>query len=204
MAAPLKIGLTGGIASGKSSVSEAFLALGVPVIDADAIARELVEPGEPLQVAVVKEFGAGILDRDGHLDRRALRQLVFKDPERRARLNAILHPAIWERLAARAAAAANHPYVVLEVPLLLETGSGDRVDRVLVVDCPEEEQLRRLMRRDKETEAGARAILVAQASRRTRLAAADDVLDNSGGREELRVKVAALDRNYRALAAARS
>jgi len=203
LAAPLKIGLTGGIASGKSSVSEAFLALGVPVIDADAIARELVEPGEPLQVAVVKEFGAGILDRDGHLDRRALRQLVFKDPERRARLNAILHPAIWERLAARAAAA-NHPYVVLEVPLLLETGSGDRVDRVLVVDCPEEEQLRRLIRRDKETEAGARAILAAQASRRTRLAAADDVLDNGGGRDELRAKVAALDRNYRALAAARS
>jgi dephospho-CoA kinase len=202
MAAALKIGLTGGIASGKSSVSDAFVALGAPVIDADAIARELVEPGEPLQVAVVKEFGAGLLDADGRLDRRALRQLIFKDPGRRARLNALLHPAIWERLEARAAAA-THPYVVLEVPLLLETGAADRVDRVLVIDCPEEEQLRRLMRRDKETEAGARAILAAQASRATRLAAADDVLDNCGAREELRAKVAALDRQYRALAAAR-
>src|SRR5215472_16890995 len=164
MAAPLKIGLTGGIASGKSSVSEAFLSLGAPVIDADAIARELVEPGEPLQVAVVKEFGPDMLDADGRLDRRALRQLIFRDPARRARLNALLHPAIWQRLEARAAAA-TQPYVVLEVPLLLETGSGDRVDRVLVLDCPEEEQVRRLIRRDQETEAGARAILAAQASR---------------------------------------
>jgi dephospho-CoA kinase len=202
MAVPLKIGLTGGIASGKSSVSEAFVALGAPVIDADAIARELVEPGEPLQVAVVKEFGLGVLDADGRLDRRALRQLIFRDPARRARLNALLHPAIWQQLEARAAAA-THPYVVLDVPLLLETGSGDRVDRVLVVDCPEEEQVRRLVRRDQETEAGARAILAAQASRATRLAAADDVLDNSGGRDELRAKVAALDRKYRGLAATR-
>lgn len=200
MTRTLRIGLTGGIASGKSAAAEAFAALGVPVLDADLIAREVVQPGQPGLVRVVAEFGRGVLASDGRLDRRALRALVFADSAARRRLEAALHPVIWARLELLAASAGG-PYQVFVIPLLVESGSTDAVDRVLVVDCAVETQLRRLRDRDGESEAGARAMLAAQASRADRLAAADDVLVNDGTLEDLRDQVAALDRSYRAIAA---
>lgn len=199
---PLRIGLTGGIASGKSAAAGAFAALGVPVLDADLIAREVVEPGQPALARLASEFGDKVLDDQGRLDRRALRTRVFADPAARHRLEALLHPAIWARLEARSAAAGG-PYQVLVIPLLVESGAAGSVDRVLVVDCAVETQVQRLRDRDGESEAGARAMLAAQASREDRLAAADDVLVNDGTPQELAQKVAALDRAYRALAAAR-
>lgn len=202
MTRPLRVGLTGGVASGKTAVADAFAALGVPVLDADAIAREVVAPGRPALAGIVDAFGPGVLDALGALDRRALRERVFRDPDARRRLESLLHPAIWQELD-RQSAAAGGAYLVLVIPLLVETGATGAVDRVLVVDCPVETQLARLAERDGETEAAGRAMLAAQATRAARLAAAHDVLVNDGTLEELRHKVAALDRSYRALAASR-
>lgn len=202
MTRPLRVGLTGGVASGKTAVADAFAALGVPVLDADAIAREVVAPGRPALAGIVDAFGPGVLDALGALDRRALRERVFRDPDARRRLESLLHPAIWQELD-RQSAAAGGAYLVLVIPLLVETGATGAVDRVLVVDCPVETQLARLAERDGETEAAGRAMLAAQATRAARLAAAHDVLVNDGTLEELRHKVAALDRSYRALAASK-
>jgi len=199
MTAPLRIGLTGGIASGKSTVARLFAARGVPVIDTDQIARDVVEPGQPALAAVVVAFGADILAADGHLDRPALRRMVFADPEARRRLETILHPAIRTELAQRSAAAGG-PYQVWVIPLLVEGGRLDRVDRVLVVDCAEETQVARLMARDGETADSARAILAAQVDRARRLAAADDIILNDGNEAALEPQVAALDARYRELA----
>jgi dephospho-CoA kinase len=196
MARPLRIGLTGGIASGKSAVARLFAARGVPVIDTDQIARDVVEPGQPALAELVEAFGAAILRPDGHLDRRALREQVFADPSQRRRLEALLHPRILAELERRSAAAGG-PYQVLVIPLLVEGGRRTPLDRVLVVDCPEETQLARLRARDGETEAGARAMLAAQARRGDRLAAADDVIVNDGTLEQLEAAVAALDARYR-------
>lgn len=202
MTRPLRVGLTGGVASGKTAVADAFAALGVPVLDADAIAREVVAPGRPALAGIVDAFGPGVLDALGALDRRALRERIFRDPDARRRLESLLHPAIWQELD-RQSAAAGGAYQVLVIPLLVETGATGAVDRVLVVDCPVETQLARLAERDGETEAAGRAMLAAQATRAARLAAAHDVLVNDGTLEELRHKVAALDRSYRALAASK-
>ncbi|MEI8299450.1 MAG: dephospho-CoA kinase [Pseudomonadota bacterium] len=201
MATPLRIGLTGGIASGKSAVAAAFGELGAPVIDTDLLAREVVEPGQSALAAVVAAFGPSVLGADGRLDRRGLRTLVFADPERRRTLEAILHPAIRELTQARIEAT-NAPYVIIAIPLLAEGGRQGRVDRVLVVDCPLELQRQRLLARDGETAAGADAILAAQASRAQRLAIADEVIDNTGTLEALGPAVAALHRRYLSLAAA--
>ncbi len=200
---PLRIGLTGGIASGKTTVANLFAALGVPVLDTDQIARDVVEPGQPALGQVVAAFGPDILGPDGRLDRPALRARVFADPDSRKRLEAILHPAIRAELA-RQAEAAGGPYQVWVIPLLVEGGQVDRVDRILVVDCPEEIQLARVMARDGETPESARAILAAQASREQRLAAADDVIVNDGTEADLAPQVAALDARYRALVADRA
>ncbi|HUO79808.1 MAG TPA: dephospho-CoA kinase [Steroidobacteraceae bacterium] len=199
MAAPLKVALTGGIASGKSAVSAAFARLGVPIVDTDRLARELVEPGRPELAAVVAEFGPGILGPDGRLDRRRLRTLVFADEGRRRRLEAILHPAIRAATAA-AVAAATAPYVVVAIPLLVESGQAADYDRVLVVDAAPETQRARLVERDGESPAGADAILAAQAGRASRLAVADDVLDNRGTLAELEAAVGRLHERYLALA----
>lgn len=201
MAAPFRIGLTGGIASGKSTVADLFARRGVPVLDTDRIARDVVEPGEPALAAVVAEFGRGILGSDGRLDRAALRARIFAEPEARRTLEAILHPAIRAELARRSASA-DGPYQVLVIPLLVEGGRIDLVDRVLVVDCPVEVQLERLRARDGETPESAAKILAAQASRDERLAAADDVIVNAGSPEELAAQVAALDFEYRKRAGA--
>ncbi len=195
----LTIGLTGGIASGKSTVADLFSQLGVPVIDTDQLAREVVEPGEPALQHVVATFGPSALDATGRLDRKALRARVFADPILRAQLEAILHPAIRARLAARLAAL-NSPYVVIAIPLLVETGQHTRFDRVLVVDCPESLQVARLLSRDGETASGVKAILAAQATRHERLQLADDVIENTGTPEALVPHVEALHRRYLAMA----
>ncbi len=196
----LRIALTGGIASGKSRVADLFAALGVPVIDTDLIARQVVEPGRPALADVVEAFGPGVLDADGRLDRRGLRELIFADATARQRLEAILHPAIRAEME-RQSSAAGGPYQVLVIPLLTEGGRRDHVDRVLVVDAPESLQVERLMNRDSVTREQALASLAAQATRAARLAIADDVISNTGTAEELRGKVAALHEQYVHLAA---
>ncbi len=196
MTRPLRIGLTGGIASGKSTVTQRFAELGVPVIDADVAARAVVEPGTPGLAAVVQRFGPGVLDAAGRLDRHALRNLIFNDSSSRQALNAILHPLIRAEME-REAAQAQGPYVVMAIPLLIEGGSSDqRVDRVLVVDADETLQIQRLQSRDGSSLEQARAILASQASRAARLAAADDVLLNSGSVAELRQAVDRLHEKY--------
>jgi len=199
---PFRVALTGGIASGKSTVADLFAALGVPVIDTDVIAREVVEPGQPALAAVVAAFGSEVLGSDGRLDRRRLRERIFADAGARARLNAILHPAIRAEME-RQSQAAGGDYQVLVIPLLTEGGRRDHVDRVLLVDVPEALQVERLMMRDGVSREQAVASLNAQATRAARLAMADDVLRNSGQPDELRDRVAELHGKYRALAAAR-
>ncbi|MGA9025058.1 MAG: dephospho-CoA kinase [Steroidobacteraceae bacterium] len=195
----LRIGLTGGIASGKSTVARRFAELGVPVIDADEIARAVVEPGQPGLAEVLRRFGAGVLAPNGGLDRRALRELIFSDSSKRRDLERILHPLIRAEME-RQAQAARGPYLVMAIPLLVESGLRDRVDRVLVVDAGEAAQVARLMARDGGSEEQARSILAAQASRTARLQAADDVLDNRGSEADLRLAVDALHQRFLGLA----
>lgn len=195
----LVIGLTGGIASGKTAVSRYFEHLGVPVIDADVVAREVVEPGEAGLDAVVKEFGAEILDDKGRLDRRRLRLLVFENPNGRRSLESILHPLIRQRMEEQLDEL-NDDYAILAIPLLLEAGQSDMVDRVLVVDASESAQIERARKRDGVAEEEVRQIMSSQASRADRLAQANDVIENNGTIDELRQKVRRLDEFYRSLA----
>ena len=192
----LRIGLTGGIASGKSTVSQRFAELGIAVIDADVAARAVVEPGTPGLEQVVQRFGSGIVRPDGELDRSALRELIFNDPAARRDLDAILHPLIRAHMEQQAAAAAG-PYLIMAIPLLVEGGSSrERLDRILVVDVDEAVQLERVQARDGISIAQARAILGSQASRAARLEAADDVLQNGGTVAELRQAVDRLHERY--------
>ena len=200
---PLRIGLTGGIASGKSTVANMFADLGVPVIDTDIIAREVVQPGQPALEEIREAFGDGIIAADGALDRPAMRAVVFSDEDARRRLEAILHPRIGEATREQADAAGGE-YQVIVVPLLVESALRAFVDRVLVVDCDEETQVARLLARDAESETQARRILAAQSSRDERLAIADDVVANDGDFDETREQVLALHRYYLQEAAARS
>ncbi len=197
------IGLTGGIASGKTAVSQRFEALGIPVADADAAARAAVAIGSDGLADVVDMFGAGVLAADGSLDRPAMRRRVFADPDARKRLEGIIHPHVRELLHA-ACARAQSPYAIAAVPLLAE-GGGRRaypwLRRILVVDVPESVQLQRLLQRDGIDELLARRMIDVQATRRQRLAIADDVLANDGPLQALDERVAALDRLYRNLAA---
>jgi dephospho-CoA kinase len=193
------VGLTGGVASGKSLVAREFVRLGAELVDTDEIAREVVAPGEPGLEAVRGEFGPGVLTPDGQLDRRALRKLVFDDAAKRRRLEALLHPLIRARTLARLDAASG-PYVIVAVPLLVETNFGEIVARVLVVDAPEEAQLERLMRRDGLPRAEAAAMIASQAKRAARLAAAHDVIDNGGDERATRAQVQRLHRLYLDLA----
>jgi dephospho-CoA kinase len=196
------IGLTGGIASGKSAVSDRFLARGLVVADADMAARAVVEPGEPALAEIAAAFGDGLLQPDGRLNRNALRARVFADDDARRRLEAILHPPIRSALR-RACADATGPYAVVAIPLLAEGGARNAypwLDRILVVDVPEDLQRARLMRRDGIDATLAERMLAAQAGRRERLAIADDVIVNDGSLERLDAHVAALDARYRSLA----
>ena len=195
-----RVGLTGGIASGKSTAAQFFAAFGVPILDSDQIARDVVEPGQPPLERLVARFGASILTPDGHLDRPALRDIVFSDPRARADLEALTHPAIGAAMEARSAGAGG-PYQILIIPLLVEKNLGSHVDRVLVVDCDEALQLRRLHERDGSTPEQARAILDAQAPRAERLRAADDVISNDADVGSVQEQVAALHARYLKLAA---
>jgi dephospho-CoA kinase len=201
MARRLRIGLTGGIASGKTTVAQRFVELGIPVIDADESARTVVAPGTPGLAAVVDKFGTGLLIADGELDRRALRHLIFADPDRRRELEAILHPLIRADMEQRAHTSTG-PYIVMAIPLLVEGGAIDRVDRILVVDVPEDLQRQRVMRRDGVSAEQAHAILAAQTSRENRLQAADDVILNVGTVSELWQAVDDLHARYLKMASA--
>jgi dephospho-CoA kinase len=194
----LRVGLTGGIASGKTTVARLFAALGVPVIDTDELAREVVAPGGPLLPRIAARFGPDVIGSDGSLDRAALRSLVFADPKARADLEALTHPPILEAMRARSRDAGG-PYQLLVIPLLVETGLRREVDRVLVVDADEAVRLRRLQARDGATLDAARALLAAQVERETRLAAADDVIVNDGDVHGLRDQVEVLHARYVAL-----
>lgn len=213
---PFRVGLTGGIASGKSRAAAVFAALGVPVIDSDVIAREVVAPGSAGLAAIRARFGDAVLQPDGSLDRRALRERVFADPAARRDLEAITHPAIRQKMADDSARAGG-PYQVHVIPLLAEgarkaadaaaasgaaapSGRPRGLDRILVIDCPEAMQVIRVMERDRVDEAGARAVLAAQASRAERLALADDVILNDRGPEALEAAVRALHGRYLGLA----
>ena len=194
-----RVGLTGGIASGKSTATKFFADLGVPIIDTDQVARDVVEPGQPPLERLVERFGNSILTPDGHLDRPALRNIVFSDPKARADLEALTHPAIGAAVEARSAIAGG-PYQILVLPLLVEKSLGSQLDRVLVVDCDEELQIKRLEARDGSTLAQAQAILNAQASRSARLKAAHDVIKNDGDISAVRDQVAELHARYLELA----
>lgn len=193
--APMRIGLTGGIASGKSTVADMFAELGVVVIDTDVIAREVVQPGEPAIDEIRAEFGDRLILASGELDRAAMRDLVFADAPARGKLEAILHPRI-RASTVRQAEAAGGEYQLIVVPLLAESPIRDFVDRILVVDCQEEMQIQRLLARDAGSEEQARRILAAQASREQRLAIADDVILNDGDLEHTRDQVRTLHSGY--------
>ena len=194
------VAITGGIGSGKTTVANQFAALGIEVVDADLIAREVVEPGTPALAAIASHFGPGILDEQGRLDRRALRERIFSDPAAKSWLNALLHPIIRSEML-RQCAAANSPYCLLVVPLLVENRLTELADRVLVIDVDEATQIERTCRRDGVNREQAQAILASQASRSERLAMADDVLDNqSGTTETIRARILALHETYLAFA----
>jgi dephospho-CoA kinase len=194
-----RVGLTGGIASGKSTVARLFAALGVPVVDADDIAREVVAPGQPLLARIAERFGAEILSRDGSLDRAAMREKVFADPHALAQLEALTHPVIRAEIERRSSGVSG-PYLLHAIPLLVEKNLAGTVDRVLVVDCEEALQIRRLQARDGTTLAQAHAILRAQVSRAARLQAADDVILNTEDLHQVRDQVALLHAQYLDLA----
>ncbi|MEZ5530249.1 MAG: dephospho-CoA kinase [Porticoccaceae bacterium] len=193
------IGLTGGIGSGKSAVANEFLNLGITVVDADQAAREAVFPGTPALKAIAEHFGNGILLPNGSLDRAALREIVFANPTERLWLQALLHPII-RKIVIDALNRAASPYVILESPLLLETDQHTLTNRVLVVDVPEELQIKRAGQRDNNNEEQIRAIMASQMARPDRLARADEVVDNSGTPEELGQAVLKLHQQYLILA----
>lgn len=194
------VALTGGVAAGKSAVAQRFAAHGIHVYDADAAAREVVAPHEPALAEIEFVFGGGILDAGGALDRRAMRERVFADPEARRKLEAIIHPRVraWLR---RRAGMDRGPYCMLAIPLLVENRAEyDWVDRVLLVDAPEETQIERLMQRDGVDREAAQRMLAAQSSRQQRLTIADDVIVNDGDESALDAQVAALHARYLELA----
>ena len=192
---PLRVALTGGIASGKTTVADLFAEFGVPIIDTDLIARELVQPGEPALAEIRSVFGDDVFDGQGGLDRKAMRQIVFSDPARRMKLESILHPKIREGVVAKSEATDGPYQIIVGSPI------QQFMDRVLVVDCDEDTQLKRLLSRDAEYEDQARRILAAQASRQDRLAIADDVISNDEELNDTRRQVDALHSKYLILAA---
>lgn len=198
------VGLTGGIGSGKSTVADLFAAHGAAIVDSDVIAHALTAPGGDAIPAIAEAFGPGVIAPDGRLDRGVMRTLAFSDPTARARLEAILHPMIRERSQAQARAAADAPYVMFVIPLLVESRpEAGRFDRILVVDCDVAVQVARVRTRSGLSEDQVRAIMAAQASRAERRAAADDLIDNSGRPEALVPQVGTLHETYCKLAHSR-
>ncbi|KGL58042.1 dephospho-CoA kinase [Pantoea ananatis] len=199
---PYTVALTGGIGSGKSTIAGYFAASGVDIIDADVIAREVVEPGTPALQAIIERYGDAILTEEGTLQRSRLREIIFATPDEKNWLNALLHPLINARTQQLKAQAAS-PYVLWVVPLLVENRLQRQADRVLVVDTDEEAQLRRTLQRDNVSLEQAKRILAAQATRQQRLDCADDIIDNSGAPEKALPQVAKLHQLYLKLAATR-
>ena len=197
------VGLSGGIGSGKTTVSDLFAELGVDVIDADLIARQVVEPGTPALLAIVEKLGSQVLNQQGELNRAQLRQLVFSDPTLKEWLNQLLHPLIRQQMHSQTRAAKSS-YCILSVPLLVENNLIHMVDRVLIVDVAEATQLARSVLRDNSNAEQISAIMNAQASRAQRLAVADDIIENEGQASDLAEKVKQLHLQYLQIAASRS
>lgn len=189
------LGLTGGIGSGKSAAAQHFIDLGIHVVDADHAARWVVEPGRPALEQIARHFGDGVLQADGQLDRAALRQLIFEDPQQRRWLETLLHPLIAEEIASHLARAQS-PYAILVSPLLVESGQAQMTQRILVIDAPQQLQIERTLLRDQVSEQQVQAILQAQASREERLRHADDVLVNDRDRAWLHSEVERLHHFY--------
>ncbi len=200
----LVVGLTGGIGSGKTEVANRFAALGITVVDADVAARAVVEPGQPALAEIAAHFGPEVIQEDGSLDRGRLRQMVFTSSADRIWLEALLHPLIHAYIGHHLKAEeADSPYAILVSPLLIETGQADLVDRILVIDAPEETQIERVIRRDNDTRERVRSIQSAQASRAQRLERADDTINNAGDLEQLDAQVVNLHQRYLQIASAR-
>ena len=197
----LTIGLTGGIGSGKSEVAGMFNQLGVPVIDADVIAHQLVEPGTEALTEITAAFGETILTSEGTLDRAKLAGIVFNKPDMKQQLETIIHPRVRERIKACKDAHKNEPYIIVVIPLLLESGQRDLVDRVLVVNAAETVRIQRVQARDGRREEQIRSIMRNQADDAQRRAAADDSIDNSGSLDDLMISVRKLHQQYISLAA---
>lgn len=198
-----KVGLTGGIGSGKSTVCRLFADLGVPIVDADVIARQLVEPGQPALAKLEQAFGKAILNQDGSLNRAELRRRAFSDARTKQKLDAIMHPLVYHEIQS-VVTYLQSSYCIIAIPLLLETQKTHIVDRVLVIDCPVETQVKRVLDRDKINREQAEAIIAAQVGRQQRLAVADDIIDNSTTPEHLAEQVKTLHNLYLLFATART
>jgi len=197
------VGVTGGIGSGKTAVTNAFAALGINIVDADLASRVVVEPGTPALTEIARHFGAEILLQDGKLDRAALRRLIFSDPGQKRWLEQLLHPLIGAEIR-RQIAASSSAYTIFVSPLLIEAGQRQFCDRILVVDVPESLQLQRTMTRDNNDADQVKRIMASQASRAQRLERADDVLENTGTLAELDARIAQLHNHYLQLAQQKS
>ena len=195
MTPPLRIGLTGGIGSGKSTVANMFAKLGVPVIDADVIAHDIVQPGQPALQAIVRIMGTEVLDANGNLNREYMRTLVFHDSDHRQKLESLLHPLIYE-IIEKEYNKIQYGYCIIVVPLLIETGAVNKFDRILIVDVTEELQLQRASKRDLEHKEQIRKIIQIQASRNDRLKVSDDIITNNGSVDCLQVQVDQLHLQY--------
>ncbi|MDH5472029.1 MAG: dephospho-CoA kinase [Gammaproteobacteria bacterium] len=191
----LVIGLTGGIGSGKSTVAELFRKRKIPIIDTDILARELVRPGQPALNEIIQTFGDTVIHKNGELDRQTLARLTFQNESARKKLEAILHPKI-RQLMTEQINSVSAPYVIAVIPLLIEAGQTDLVNHILLVDCPEEIQIHRVKQRDNRDEQQIREILNAQASRQTKIAMADDIIENQGELSDLDAKIEKLHQKY--------
>lgn len=200
----LRVGLTGGIGSGKSMVAGMFQQLGISIIDADVIAHQLVAPGTPLLQQIIQTFGSRYLHKDGSLDRKSLADFVFSQPAQKQALEALIHPQVREHTQQQLDQLRTEPYVIVVIPLLLETGYHDLIDRILVVDCSPEQQLQRVLQRDQREQAQIEHIMQQQVSRDQRLTQADDVIDNSADPHRTRAQVEKLHQRYAQLATAKS
>ncbi len=194
----LRIGLTGGIGSGKSTACEIFSELDVPIIDADVIAVKVVKPGMPALQSIIDEFGVKIITKDGYLKRKELRDRIFKNESDRRKLEGILHPVIYKEIA-RQTNGINSPYCIISIPLLLETGTLDIIDRILIIDASKELQLSRASARDNASLKNIETMIHSQISRDDRLAAADDIINNEGDIEILRKQIYDLHEFYKSI-----
>ena len=185
----LKVGLTGGIGSGKSTVAKGLQSKGVTVVDADQIAREVVQPGEEALDEIANTFGSEVIQTDGNLDRAALKQRIFSDPNAKKQLEAILHPRIRQRILDQVNSATGTPYVVADIPLLVESKYPEHFDRVIVVDCTETQQVERVKARDDMSDEQIQRIMDSQATRQERLKSATDVIDNTGDLKSLKMQI---------------